>query len=426
MTSSTWMSYSVPSESVVYIRPPSAATSTTHVRAILKAFDLIGVTAGAAPSGYYAPRSLSRRYTVATGSPTTFDQDPSIQSTKRAARPWMPYAPAFPIGSPLLTYHWISSRVRGKRPYPGRDDLAELAPSTHQDHSREDVMDASRQEPQHPDGVQVVVWLGENLAVHRHGRIRREDDLAGIPAAAGHDAGLVAGDSEHVALGIFPRQWGFVHIRHIHREPETRRGQQFRAAGRPGREDERRGNGRIHAIRHRTTSRNPGDPNRGRAFATSPVIKEKHMVYGLASGMTETLRDAVLDEIDRDPSLRAWQIGIAAEDGMVTLTGVVETQAERIAAERAVRRVDGVRSVANDLRIRGRDERTDTDIAREVANRLRNNIAVPESVQAVVSDGYVTLEGTVSWMHQRAAAETAVKYLRGVKAVENAIRIVEF
>jgi Predicted periplasmic or secreted lipoprotein len=150
------------------------------------------------------------------------------------------------------------------------------------------------------------------------------------------------------------------------------------------------------------------------------------MVYGLASGITETLRDAVLDEIDRDPLLRAWQIGIAAEDGMVTLTGAVETQAERIAAERAVRRVDGVRSVANDLRIRGRDERTDTDIAREVANRLRNNITVPESVQAVVSDGYVTLEGTVSWMHQRAAAETAVKYLRGVKAVENAIRVVEF
>jgi len=150
------------------------------------------------------------------------------------------------------------------------------------------------------------------------------------------------------------------------------------------------------------------------------------MIYGLVSGTTETLRDAVLDEIDRDPALRAWEIGIAAEDGVVTLSGAVDSQAERIAAERAARRVEGVRSVANDLRIRARDERTDTDIARDAAHRLRNNLAVPESVQAVVSGGYVTLEGTVRWMHQRAAAETAVKYLRGVKAVENGIRVLEF
>jgi osmotically-inducible protein OsmY len=150
------------------------------------------------------------------------------------------------------------------------------------------------------------------------------------------------------------------------------------------------------------------------------------MIYGLVSEAGETLRDAVLDEIARDPALRPWEIGIAAEDGVVTLTGTVDGQAEKVAAERAVRRVDGVRTIANDLRIRARNERTDTDIARDAANRLRNNIAVPESVQAVVSDGYVTLEGTVRWMHQRAAAETAVKYLRGVKKVENGIRVLEF
>ena len=150
------------------------------------------------------------------------------------------------------------------------------------------------------------------------------------------------------------------------------------------------------------------------------------MIYGLVSEAGETLREAVVDEVERDPALRAWEIGITAEDGVVTLTGTVDGQGEKIAAERAVRRVEGVRTVANDLRIRARDERTDTDIARDAANRLRNNIAVPENVQAVVSDGYVTLEGTVRWMHQRAAAETAVKYLRGVKAVENAIKVLEF
>lgn len=150
------------------------------------------------------------------------------------------------------------------------------------------------------------------------------------------------------------------------------------------------------------------------------------MIYGLVSGPTETLRDAVLDEIDRDPALRAWEIGVTAEDGVVTLTGTVESHAEGVAAERAARRVEGVRTVANDLRIRACNERTDTDIARDAAHRLRNNIAVPETVQAVVSGGYVTLEGTVRWMHQRAAAETAVKYLRGVKKVENGIRVLEF
>ena len=150
------------------------------------------------------------------------------------------------------------------------------------------------------------------------------------------------------------------------------------------------------------------------------------MIYGLVSGTTESLRDAVLDEIDRDPALRAWEIGVTAEDGVVTLTGTVESHAERVAAERAARRVEGVRTVANDLRVRGRNERTDTDIARDAAHRLRNNLAVPETVQAVVSGGFVTLEGTVRWMHQRAAAETAVKYLRGVKKVENGIRVLEY
>jgi osmotically-inducible protein OsmY len=149
------------------------------------------------------------------------------------------------------------------------------------------------------------------------------------------------------------------------------------------------------------------------------------MVYAVAESVSEALRDAVLGELDADPAVHAWEIGVAAEDGVITLTGIVETQAYKVAAERAVKRVDGVRSVANQLRVRASNERTDTDIARDAAHRLRNNVAVPPTVQAVVSDGYVTLDGTVTWIHQRAAAESAVKYLRGVKGVENAIRIVE-
>lgn len=149
------------------------------------------------------------------------------------------------------------------------------------------------------------------------------------------------------------------------------------------------------------------------------------MLYGLAQSASEALRDAVIAEIDGDPAVHAWEIGVAAEDGVITLTGTVETEGFKLAAERAAKRVEGVRSVANDLRVRRSNERTDTDIARDAAHRLRNNIAVPPTVQAVVSDGHITLDGTVTWMHQRAAAETAVKYLRGVKGVDNAIRIAE-
>jgi len=148
------------------------------------------------------------------------------------------------------------------------------------------------------------------------------------------------------------------------------------------------------------------------------------MIYMVAESVSEALRAAVLAELNADPAVHAWEIGVAAEDGVVTLTGTVDSGGNKFAAERAAKRVDGVRSVANDLRVRTVNERTDTDIARDAAHRLRNNVAVPATVQAVVSDGYVTLDGTVTWMHQRAAAETAVKYLRGVKAVQNTIRII--
>ena len=148
------------------------------------------------------------------------------------------------------------------------------------------------------------------------------------------------------------------------------------------------------------------------------------MVYMMAESVSEALRFAVLAELAADPAVRAWEIGVAAEDGVITLTGTVETVGYRTAAERAAKRVDGVRSVANDLRIRAINERTDTDIARDATHRLRNNIAVPATVQVVVSDGYLTLDGTVTWVHQRAAAESAVRYLRGVKGVENTIRII--
>jgi osmotically-inducible protein OsmY len=144
----------------------------------------------------------------------------------------------------------------------------------------------------------------------------------------------------------------------------------------------------------------------------------------LTQAPADALREAIVAELSRDPNVDVWRIGIDAEDGVVTLTGSVEFLAMSVAAERAVKRVRGVRSIANDLHLRTANERADAAIAREALHRLRNNVAIPQTVQAVVHDGHVTLDGTVHWLHQRAAAESAVRYLAGVKSVANDITII--
>jgi osmotically-inducible protein OsmY len=149
------------------------------------------------------------------------------------------------------------------------------------------------------------------------------------------------------------------------------------------------------------------------------------MEIGLLARTADALEHDVRAALTFDPIVAGYAIGVAVEDGVVTLTGYVASLRDAIAAERAVKGVDGVRSIANDLQVKARNERTDTDIAREALHRLRNNVAIPLSVQAVVRDGFITLDGTVSWLHQRAAAETAVRYLSGVKGVSNEILISE-
>lgn len=140
---------------------------------------------------------------------------------------------------------------------------------------------------------------------------------------------------------------------------------------------------------------------------------------------TDALEHNVRAALAIDPIIESDEIEVAVEDGVVTLTGDVSSVREAVAAERAVKRVDGVRSIANDLHIKIRNARTDTDIAREALHRLRNNVAVPLTVQAIVRDGHIRLDGVVTWDHQRAAAEHAVRYLSGVKGVTNAILVAE-
>jgi osmotically-inducible protein OsmY len=137
------------------------------------------------------------------------------------------------------------------------------------------------------------------------------------------------------------------------------------------------------------------------------------------------LQHDVLDELEWEPSVDAAHIGVAAtQPGVITLTGTVATYVEKIAAERAAKRVAGVRAVANDIQVQpvGSYRRNDTDLAQAVLRALEWDIAVPdEKIKARVDDGWVTLEGEVALQFQRAAAENAVRRLSGVRGVTNQI-----
>ena len=139
--------------------------------------------------------------------------------------------------------------------------------------------------------------------------------------------------------------------------------------------------------------------------------------------LAAVVRDAVWKELDRDSTICQPEVNVAAEDGVVTLTGCVANRGVKVAVERAVKRIPGVRIVANDLRVTSRREQRDTDIAREALHRIRGDRAVPPTVQAVVSDGFITLDGIVCGMHERAAAECAVKHIHGVQGVANNITV---
>jgi osmotically-inducible protein OsmY len=135
------------------------------------------------------------------------------------------------------------------------------------------------------------------------------------------------------------------------------------------------------------------------------------------------LRDAVLQQLEWDPAVDASAIGVAARAGAVTLTGSIGTYAGKLAAERAAKRVHGVRAVANDLEVRLRIGRSDAEIAGDAATALRLHGGVPDSVQAAVHHGHVTLTGVVPWLFQKLVAEKAMRHVRGVRHIANHIRV---
>jgi osmotically-inducible protein OsmY len=139
-----------------------------------------------------------------------------------------------------------------------------------------------------------------------------------------------------------------------------------------------------------------------------------------------TLRQTVIDELEYEPSVNSAHIGVAVENGVVTLTGHVATYSERTTAERVVSRVRGVRGLAQEIEVRpvGANQTADDEIAKRAANILQWNTSVPaDSIRLKVSKGFVTLEGTVDWNYQRTAAESALHGMSGVTGVANLIVI---
>jgi osmotically-inducible protein OsmY len=138
------------------------------------------------------------------------------------------------------------------------------------------------------------------------------------------------------------------------------------------------------------------------------------------------LQQDVLDELEFEPSIDAAHIGVAVDNGVVTLSGHVSSYAEKTAAESATRRVRGVRAIAQEIEVRypGDKKTSDDEIAKRALSVLKWDALIPgDAVKVTVQKGWVTLAGDVSWHFEKKAAENAVRKLSGITGVSNSISI---
>ncbi len=155
------------------------------------------------------------------------------------------------------------------------------------------------------------------------------------------------------------------------------------------------------------------------ADGSLPQDMEKHM-------SDASIRQSVIDELDFEPSVSAEHIGVAVEYGVVTLSGHVGSYVEKLAAERAARRVKGVQAIAEEIKVRFPSDKTtaDDEIAQRALNVLKWSAVVPNDKLLVkVQDGWVSLGGQVAWQYQRHAAEETIRRLSGVVGVINGIMV---
>ncbi len=134
----------------------------------------------------------------------------------------------------------------------------------------------------------------------------------------------------------------------------------------------------------------------------------------------------VQEELKWQPLLNATEIGVAVKNGVVTLSGKVDSYTKKLAAEKAAKRIGGVKAVAEDIQVGffGTKGKTDAEIADAVVSALKWHSAVQEEkIKIKVEDGVVTLDGEVEWEYQRTNAISAIENLTGVKLVINMISV---
>jgi osmotically-inducible protein OsmY len=138
----------------------------------------------------------------------------------------------------------------------------------------------------------------------------------------------------------------------------------------------------------------------------------------------DLIREDVLFELKWDPQITSNDIAVAIKDGVVTLSGFVSSYWEKDSAEKAVKRVYGVKGVANDIEVRLTSKRTDPEIARDAVHELESHISIPsDRIKVTVKNGWVTLEGDVDWQFEKSLAESSVKKLKGVVGITNSIQV---
>jgi osmotically-inducible protein OsmY len=140
----------------------------------------------------------------------------------------------------------------------------------------------------------------------------------------------------------------------------------------------------------------------------------------------EDIQEDVLDELGWDARVQPNEIGVAVKDGIVTLSGRVDTYTKKWAAEEAAHRVKGVKAVVNEVEVKllASAERTDEDIAAAAVRALEWDALLPaDKIKVTVSKGWITLDGEVEWQFQREEAERSVRSITGVRGVTNLISV---
>jgi hyperosmotically inducible protein len=138
------------------------------------------------------------------------------------------------------------------------------------------------------------------------------------------------------------------------------------------------------------------------------------------------LRQDIIDELEFDPSFNGEHIGVAVDKNVVSLSGHVNSYAEKVAAIAAVQRVKGVHAIAENIEVRYpfQKQTADDQLAKRASDILNWDVLIPkDTVNVLVQDGWITLTGRVEWNYSKTAAEDDVRKLSGVYGVTNKITI---